>query len=115
MDASNQDIKTICRNITTFEKYKNQDRIVVTTRGADAIIVAMAEAVKEYEVKGKVTRGEIIDTNGAGDAFAGGFLAKFLQGQSIDEAVRCGIIASQEIIKNVGCSFNVDTMYNLCK
>jgi adenosine kinase len=32
----------------------------------------------------------IIDTNGAGDAFAGGFLGAFVAGKSIDESVEAG-------------------------
>jgi adenosine kinase len=33
---------------------------------------------------------QIVDTNGAGDAFAGGFLGALVSGKSIDEAVLAG-------------------------
>lgn len=78
------------------------------------MFVAAEKGVEEYEVK-NVKSEEIEDTNGAGDAFVGGFLAKFLQGRSIVEAVNCGIVSAQEIIKNVGCCFDTEKMYRLCE
>jgi len=33
---------------------------------------------------------EIVDTNGAGDAFAGGFLGAFISGKTLDESVAAG-------------------------
>lgn len=112
MDVHSEDIKTICNRIKMFKKYKNQDRVVVITRGADSIVVASKNDVKEYNIP-KIKSKEIVDTNGAGDAFAGGFLAKFIEGFLIEEAVRCGIRAAQEIIKNVGCCFDKDALYTI--
>lgn len=114
MNVSNKDIKAICSSIRTFENRRNQERIVVITRGADSLFVATKDGLKEYEV-GMVKREEIVDTNGAGDAFAGGFLAKIIQGCAVEEAVKCGIIAAEEVIKNVGCCFDANRLYKLCK
>jgi len=33
---------------------------------------------------------QIVDTNGAGDAFAGGFLGAYVAGKSLDECVEVG-------------------------
>ncbi len=46
----------------------------------------------------------IVDTNGAGDAFVGGFLAQHVQGAPLDQAVRCGIWAATHIIQRSGCT-----------
>ena len=53
----------------------------------------------------------IIDTNGAGDAFVGGFLAQLARGKSIKECVDCGIWAATEIIQQSGCTCP-DKKYN---
>jgi adenosine kinase len=45
-----------------------------------------------------------VDTNGAGDAFVGGFLAQHVQGAPLDQAVRCGIWAATHIIQRSGCT-----------
>jgi len=79
-------------------------RHVVITQGADATIVATSEGVAEYPVP-KVAKAEIVDTNGAGDAFVGGFIAQLILGKPIAEAVRCGHYAAGVIIRRSGCSF----------
>lgn len=44
---------------------------------------------KEFAVK-PVSVNDIVDTNGAGDSFAGGFVAALVLGKSVDEAVNVG-------------------------
>ena len=48
---------------------------------------------------------QIVDTNGAGDAFVGGFLAQLAKNKSIEDCVKCGIWAATEIIQRSGCTF----------
>lgn len=40
----------------------------------------------------------IVDTNGAGDSFAGGFLAAITLGKEIKTAIQAGIWLSREVI-----------------
>ena len=47
---------------------------------------------------------KIVDTNGAGDAFVGGFLAQLANGKSTKEALECAIWAATEIIQVHGCT-----------
>jgi adenosine kinase len=44
----------------------------------------------------------IVDTNGAGDAFAGGFLGAYVLGKTIDEAVEVGHRLGQMCVGQVG-------------
>ena len=46
-----------------------------------------------------------MDTNGAGDAFVGGFLAALVEGKDQSTCVRCGIWAATKIIQQSGCTF----------
>jgi len=49
---------------------------------------------------------EIVDANGAGDAFVGGFLAQLILGKSIAECVRAGHYSAGVILRVSGCVFS---------
>lgn len=69
---------------------RSRPRYIVFTQGAeDTVLVSSEEpdSPKVYPVNKVDT---IVDTNGAGDAFAGGFLGGFVAGKSIDECVEAG-------------------------
>lgn len=51
---------------------------------------------------------ELVDTTGAGDFYAAGFLYGFTQGLSIEEAGRIGAIAASEVIQHVGARPRID-------
>jgi hypothetical protein len=64
----------------------------VITHGAEPTIVVSAanpEEVKTYAVH-VLKDEEIEDTNGAGDAFAGGFMGAIVAGKDVDVAVKAG-------------------------
>ncbi|KAF4794523.1 hypothetical protein TURU_101645 [Turdus rufiventris] len=48
---------------------------------------------------------EIVDTNGAGDAFVGGFLSQLVYDRPVTECIRAGHYAASVIIKRSGCTF----------
>lgn len=52
----------------------SRPRTVVCTHGAEDVIVAINGEVQLFPVP-KMAKEEIVDTNGAGDSFVGGFLA----------------------------------------
>ncbi|MBW0143716.1 adenosine kinase [Sphingomicrobium clamense] len=45
---------------------------------------------------------ELVDTTGAGDLFAAGFLAGVAQGRELDECLKLGAIAAAEVIQHYG-------------
>lgn len=47
----------------------------------------------------------IMDLNGAGDAFVGGFLAQVALGNNIEKSVEAGLWLSGDIIKRSGTCF----------
>lgn len=85
-------------------------RVVVITQGSDPVIVVEKGQVTQYHVT-QLAKEKIVDTNGAGDAFVGGFLAQLAAGKSIKECVLCGIWAATEIIQQSGCTCP-DKTYN---
>jgi len=78
-------------------------RMVVVTQGAASTLVALNGAVTSYAVPA-VPKESIVDTNGAGDAFVGGFLAEYVLGASIDKCVEAGHWAARTIIQRSGCT-----------
>jgi adenosine kinase len=67
--------------------------ICVTDRGK----INCKTTVPEVEKK------EVVDTTGAGDSFAAGFLTGYLTGRSIQNCLNLGCYAAQEIIRRRGC------------
>jgi adenosine kinase len=51
-----------------------------------------------------ITEEEIVDTNGAGDSFAGGFLAFFVKGAPLEKCIDAGSYAAYANLKVRGCS-----------
>jgi adenosine kinase len=67
-------------------------RTVVITHGSESTTVVTAndiENAKIYPVHA-LSDSEIVDTNGAGDAFAGGFIGAYVTGKSLEECVEAG-------------------------
>ena len=52
-----------------------------------------------------IAKDKIVDTNGASDAFVGGFLAALVEGKDLAKCVKCGIWAATKIIQQSGCTF----------
>ncbi|KAL5546153.1 hypothetical protein UlMin_005840 [Ulmus minor] len=78
-------------------------RITIITQGLDPVIVAEDGKVKKFPVI-KLPKEKLIDTNGAGDAFVGGFLSQLVQEKPIEDCVKAGCYASNVIIQRSGCS-----------
>ena len=60
--------------------------------------------VKQYEVE-KINESEIVDTNGAGDSFVGGFFSQLSLGRNMGNCIKAGIYLSRECVKRSGCTF----------
>ncbi|GAB4833635.1 Adenylate kinase 2 [Ancistrocladus abbreviatus] len=79
-------------------------RITVITQGADPVVVAEDGKVKKFPVI-LLPKEKLVDTNGAGDAFVGGFLSQLVQEKPIEECVRAGNYAANVIIQRSGCTY----------
>lgn len=86
-----------------FAEGVTAQRKVVITRGASDVVVATTESSTTYGVE-KIPEEEMIDTNGAGDSFCGGFLAGLIKGKDDAVCVKAGNYAAQYIIRTSGCS-----------
>lgn len=79
---------------------------VVITQGASGALVD--NGVQTYSIPGRSV--EAIDTNGAGDLFAGAFLAALAAGESTETAGHWGVRASSELVTQFGARLKGDLL-----
>ncbi|KAI4812270.1 hypothetical protein KUCAC02_023671 [Chaenocephalus aceratus] len=104
LDFETKDIKEIAKKAQALTKVnKKRERIVVLTQGKDKTAMA-SEKVETFPVL-KIDPKDIVDTNGAGDAFVGGFLSGLVQDKPLDQCVKAAHYAANVIIRRAGCTF----------
>lgn len=98
----------------SFKKLKEGDRLFVCTDGGKGVVVSKYNYKKDMvdfimqSFPEPIKTEDIVDLNGAGDAFLGGFLSQYMKGRSLNACCRAGNDASHIILKNVGCTFPKD-------
>ncbi|KAH8821665.1 adenosine kinase [Xylogone sp. PMI_703] len=100
-----KDLKEIAKRIAALPKEnKKRARVAIVTQGTLPTIVAENGEIKEYEVHA-IDKSLINDTTGAGDAFAGGFVAGLVAGKSLDECIDQGQWLAKLSIQELGPSY----------
>ena len=88
-----KDLPAVARALALLPKTNpSRPRTVIITQGPDSTIVVTAADGAEPRIHPvhALKDEEIVDTNGAGDAFAGGVIGALVAGKSIDDAVEVG-------------------------
>ncbi|KAL2229394.1 UNVERIFIED_CONTAM: 3-isopropylmalate dehydrogenase, chloroplastic [Sesamum indicum] len=100
-----EDVTEIALKISQLPKASGtHKRVTVITQGADPVVVAEDGKVKLLSVI-PLPKEKLVDTNGAGDAFVGGFLSQLVQERSIEDCVRAGCYAANVVIQRPGCTY----------
>ncbi len=95
-------IPAIALKIAAWTKVSTgRSRVVVITQGSSATVVAQDGKTVTYDVPA-LAPSAIVDANGAGDAFCGGFLSKLVQNKPIKECVDAGHYAARTILQVSG-------------
>jgi sugar/nucleoside kinase (ribokinase family) len=84
---------------TAMRQLRSDTKLAVVTRSEKGCVVASKDgvtAVPAFPV------GSIVDTTGAGDLFAAGFLFGLVRGAGHENAGRLGALAAAEVIKHIG-------------
>lgn len=106
-----EDLHEIALKISKLPKQnEKRERVAIITQGKNPVLFTREGKVIEVPVK-KLDADKIIDTNGAGDAFVGGFLAQLALGKPLEICVQCGTYAAQTIIQRHGCSFEGEPQF----
>ena len=77
---------------------------MIFTQGREDTILATESEVTAFAVLDQDQK-EIVDTNGAGDAFVGGFLSQLVSDKPLTECIRAGHAAASVVIRRTGCTF----------
>ncbi len=88
-------IEAVRGKVETLVVTRSEQGAVATQKGADARVAA--EPV-----------GKVVDTTGAGDLFAAGFLFGQTSGRDLEQSLRIGAIAAAEVISHYGARPEAD-------
>jgi adenosine kinase len=99
-------MKEISKLISNKDCKRKEGRTVIITQGKDNVLVSTtsSDEIKEFEVT-QLEDEKLVDTNGAGDAFVGGFFAQLVRKQPLETCIRSAIYAATEVIQLSGCAF----------
>ena len=85
LDDESEELSVIAKTIVRYEKLnQNRPRIMVITNSDRPVTIAVGghKDVEEYSFSvsvASITSNKLLDSNGAGDTFVGGFLARLCQ------------------------------------
>lgn len=115
---SEYDTGELCKIFAKLpKKNKNKKRVVCITCGPESAYVAEYDFIQEQITffgsyhPDIVDETLIVDTNGAGDAFAGGFLSRFVKKEPLDKCMKAGHWAAAVIIQTRGCQIPFEIEY----
>lgn len=106
-DLKTHDISAIAKHLADLpKKNTKRKRVAIVTQGTDATVVAVQgeDQVKTFPVH-EIAKGEIVDTTGAGDAFAGGFLAGVAKAEKLETCVDMGQWLAAQSLRELGPSY----------
>jgi len=110
-----KDLKAVAKAMALLPKTNaSRPRTVVFTQGAQSTIVVTTDAPDKAQVfpVQALANEEIVDTNGAGDAFAGGFLGALVAGKSLEESVEVGHAMGAMCVRQASRSFGLFRGFN---
>ncbi len=88
-----------------IDALKDQVPTLVVTRGADGAVAVSGTARAEVEAEPVET---LVDTTGAGDLFAAGFLSGHVKGESLENCLIRGAVCAAEVIAHYGARPEAD-------
>jgi len=90
---------------TAVEAIRGKVETLVVTRGEQGALATRGS--ERAEVKAEPVS-EVVDTTGAGDLFAAGFLFGYTRGRSLKQSLKLGAVAAAEVIQHYGARPEAD-------
>ncbi|KAG5951272.1 hypothetical protein E4U53_003455 [Claviceps sorghi] len=104
---SSKEPKDVVKHLANLPKENGKrKRVAIITQGTEPTLVAVQgeDQIKEFPVH-TISKDQINDTNGAGDAFAGGLLAGIMQGKDLATSIDMGQWLARLSIQELGPSY----------
>lgn len=104
---SSKEPKDVVKHLANLPKENGKrKRVAIITQGTEPTLVAVQgeDQIKEFPVHA-ISKEQINDTNGAGDAFAGGLLAGIMQGKDLATSIDMGQWLARLSIQELGPSY----------
>lgn len=98
------DYKSIIKALAEFDKVDGRKRLIVCTFGAQPTLGCETGGEVIERAVLPIDTSKIVDTNGAGDSFAGGFLALYTKGASLEKCIDAGSYAARANLMTRGCA-----------
>lgn len=99
------DQELAAEKLAQFPKHNSaRQRTVIFTNGPDDTVVYHEGKISKHKPIA-VSEDDIVDLNGAGDAFCGGLLAGLARGVSLEEAIQAGHNCAYHVILRSGATF----------
>jgi adenosine kinase len=98
------DVAEIAKKVAAMPKNFEGSRLVVFTQGIHDTIVCFDGKISRFPIIA-IDQSKIVDTNGAGDAFVGGFLSQYAQSGSVEKSVAAGHYVAHVVIQRLGPSY----------
>lgn len=99
--CSDDDLETIARDLVSLP---GRERTVIFTHGTEPTLVVAKDFIKTFPVHA-LEPSRIADTNGAGDAFAGGFVAGLSANKDLNTCIDMGHWLASLSIQEIGPSY----------
>jgi len=100
---SETDVPSIAKKLAALPKEGDKPRTVVITQGSSPTCVCVNGEVTEYPIL-KLSAKKLVDTNGAGDAYVGGFLSGLVHGKDTHYCCQAGAYAASVVVQQSGCT-----------
>merc|ERR1711992_440055 len=98
------DVQFIATRLSLIPSAKGRKRTIVITQGSDPTVVCVNGVCTLHPII-VLPKEKLVDTNGAGDSYAGGFLAGLVKGLPATECCKAGAYAASVIVQQSGCTF----------
>lgn len=105
------DIEFIATRLSLIPSATGRKRTIVITQGCDPTIVCRDGKCTKHEILA-LPKEKLVDTNGAGDAYVGGFLAGLVKGLPAEACCKAGAYAASVIVQRSGCTFPAKPEYS---
>lgn len=103
-DGLGTDPQAVAEYIANLPKENaGKPRVCVITQGAEPTIIAVAGQPTITVPVPPVASEDIVDTNGAGDAYVGGFISQYVKGATLTKCSEAGNYSASKIIGVSGC------------